>query len=209
MPAKNLEILIALVREIEVQAPTASGTSDDTTQGLKRTIQESYIAIENQITKKKQREAATVRAQLEEERKKVEIAREVIQADTRVMVANINADAEKQAAEVDARAALEVATIQEEVARLDAQRVEILGKSRADVERMKNDAEAKGYQMLVDALGGGQAYNLYTFAENFEPQSIRLFYAGEGTFWTDLSRFEELGAARLLESQRPEKAGGK
>ncbi len=200
--AKNLEILIALVREIEVHAPTAGTTSSDLTQDLKRTIQESYIAIENQITKEKRREAATVRAQLEEERKKVDIAREAIQADTRVMVASITANAEKQAAEVDAQAALEVATIQEEVARLDAQRVEILGKSRADVERMRNDAEAKGYQMLVDALGGGEAYNLYTFAQNFQPESIRLFFAGDGTFWTDLSRFEELGAARLLESPR-------
>ena len=65
---------------------------------------------------------------------------------------------------------------------------------------MKNQAEADGYELLVGALGSGQAYNLYTFAENFKPESIRLFFAGDGTFWTDLSRFEELGAARLLQS---------
>ena len=63
---------------------------------------------------------------------------------------------------------------------------------------MKNQAEADGYELLVNALGSGQAYNLYTFAENFKPESIRLFFAGDGTFWTDLSRFEEMGAARLL-----------
>ena len=97
------------------------------------------------------------------------------------MVANVLAEGEKRAAEVDAEADLDVARIQEEVAILDAQRIEILGLANADVERMKNEAEAEGYEMLVNAFGGGEAYNLYTFAENFKPDSIRLFFAGEGT----------------------------
>ncbi len=161
--------------------------------------------IEKRITKGKQREAAAVKAQLETERKKVDVARETVRADTRVVVAGILAEAEKSAAEIDAQAALEVATIQEEVARLDASRIEILGRARADVERMKKEAEAKGYELLVNAFGGGQAYNLYTFAENFQPESIRLFFAGDGTFWTDLSRFEQVGAAKLL--QPPPRSG--
>ncbi len=195
---KNLEVLLALIREIEVHAPTARDGDTDTTEDLKRTIQQSYIAIENQLTKAKQRDAAAVKAKLEEEQKKVEIARETISAQTRVMVSGILADAEKEAAQIDAQAELEVATIQQEVALLDAKRTEILGKAHADVEKMKNDAEAEGYEMLVGALGSGEAYNLYTFAENFQPESIRMFFAGDGTFWTDLSRFEEAGAAKLL-----------
>ena len=67
-------------------------------------------------------------------------------------------------------------------------------------------AEAQGYKLLVDAFGSPQAFNLYTFAENFDPQSIQLFYAGDGTFWTDLSRFEEVGAAKLLH-KTPKPAG--
>ena len=198
---KNIEILLALVREIEVHAPTSGIVGDEPTEDLKRTIQESYVAIEKQITNDKQREAAVVRARLEVERKKVDIARETIRGESRVMVANVLAEGEKRAAEVDAQADLDVAGIQEEVAILDAQRIEILGLANADVERMKNEAEAEGYEMLVNAFGGGEAYNLYTFAENFKPDSIRLFYAGEGTFWTDLTRFEELGAARLLQRE--------
>jgi hypothetical protein len=197
---KNLEVLLALVREIEVHAPAAGATGGEVTEDLKRTIQQSFIAIESQLTMTKQREAAAVRAKLEEERKKVDIARETVKANTRVMVANILAEGEKKAAEVDAQAQLEVATIQEDVAKLAAQRIEILGQANADVVKMKKESEAKGYQMLIDAFGSGQAYNLYTFAENFQPESIRLFFAGDGTFWTDLSRFEELGAARLLQA---------
>jgi hypothetical protein len=196
--AKNLEVLLALVREIEVHAPSAGPRGGEVTEDLKRTIQESFIAIESQLTKAKQREAAAVKAKLEEERKKVEIAKETITAQTRVVVANILAEAEKSAAEIDAQAQLEVATIREEVAQLAARRTEILGQAQADVERMKKESEAEGYRMLVDAFGSGRAYNLYTFAENFQPESIRLFFAGDGTFWTDLARFEELGAAKLL-----------
>ncbi|MHC4500772.1 MAG: hypothetical protein ACYS21_16870, partial [Planctomycetota bacterium] len=102
-------------------------------------------------------------------------------------------------AEIAAQAKLEVATVQEQVARLDAQRIEILGQANADVDKMKNQAEADGYELLVGALGSGKAYNLYTFAKNFQPESIRLFFAGDGTFWTDLSRLEEMGAAKLLQ----------
>lgn len=95
-----------------------------------------------------------------------------------------------------------VAGVQQEVALLDAQRIEILGKARADVEKLSKAAEAQGYRLLVDAFGTPQAYNLYTFAEGFQPESIRLFFAGDGTFWTDLTRFEELGGARLLQAQQ-------
>ena len=198
---KNVEVLLALVREIEVHAPNAGKQSgDEVTDDLKQTIQQSYIAIEQRLTKEKQRDAAVVRAELEEARKKVEIARETIVSDTRVMVSQILADAEKAAAQIDAQADLEVASIQEEIAKLDAKRTEILGQANADVERFKKQAEADGYRLLVDAFGGGQAFNLYTFAENFQPESIKLFFAGEGTMWTDLDRLQDIGAVKILEN---------
>ncbi len=200
--AKNIEVLLALVREIEVHSPEAVPGADSVTDDLKRTIQQSFIAIENQITKEKQREAASAKAELEEVKKRVDIARETIRAETRVKVANIQAEGDKEAAETDAHSALAVATIQQQVAEFDAQRTKILGKARTDVEKMKKEAEAEGYRMLVNALGSPMAYNLYTFAENFEPQSIRLIFAGQGTFWTDLSRFEEVGAAKIMQESQ-------
>ena len=204
--AKNIEVLLALVREIEVHAPSSgNGEGASVMEDLKRTIQQSYIATESRITKDKQREAATVKAQLEESKKKVDIARENIKAETRVITAGIAAEAAKTAAQVDAQAALEVATIQQQVAELEAKRIAILGQAQADVQKMKKDAEAEGYKLLVQAFGSPQAYNLYTFAENFAPESIKLFYAGEGTFWTDLSRFEEVGAAKLLKPTAADK----
>lgn len=195
---KHVDVLLALVREVEVHAPDERG--GEVTEDLKKTIQESFLAIEKQLTNEKQREAAIVKATLEEEKKKIDIARETIQADTRLMVADIQADGEKEAAQVQAKANLEAATLQQQVAELDAKRIQILGQAEADVERFKKEAEAKGYKMLVEAFGSARAYNLYTFAENFQPQSIKLIFAGEGTFWTDLGKFEEVGAAKILQS---------
>jgi hypothetical protein len=116
-----------------------------------------------------------------------------------VKVANIVADAAKKAAETDAGRDLSVADINLQVALLEAQRVQILGKAKADVERMKNDAEAKGAKLLVDALGSPQAYNQYIFAKNFEPTELKLIFAGPGTFWTDLKSFQEVGAAKMVQ----------
>ncbi len=195
---KNIEVLLALVREIEVQPPEAH-EGGEVAEDLKRTIQESYIAKEKQITKEKQRDAATAKAQLEEFKKKVDIARETIQAETRIAVAGVQADGDKKAAEIDAQAGLEVATIQQQVALLDAKRTEILGQAKADVEKMKKAAEAEGFKLLVGAFGSAKAYNLYTFAESFQPKSIKLIFAGNGTLWTDLSRFEDVGAAKILQ----------
>jgi regulator of protease activity HflC (stomatin/prohibitin superfamily) len=196
---KHVDVLLALVLEIEVHAPSANPDSAEVTEDLKRTIQQSYVAIERQITNERQREAAAVVATLEEEKKKIDIVRETIVAETRLKVADIAADADKQAAEIEARAQLEVATIRQKVAELEAKRTEILGRARTSVDKMLKQAEADGYAILVDAFGSPHAYNLYTFAEGFEPEDIRLFFAGEGTFWTDLTRFEEIGGAKLMQ----------
>ena len=52
--------------------------------------------------------------------------------------------------------------------------------------------------MLVQALGSGEAYNMYTFAKNFQPESIRMIFAGPGTFWTDLKRMDEVSSAQIM-----------
>jgi hypothetical protein len=140
-----------------------------------------------------------IRASLEQALKQVDVARETVASDANVKVANIMADGNKRSAESAAPRDLEVAQIALEIANLDAQRKLILGKAEADVARFKNEAEAKGAKLLVDAFGSPQAYNAYIFAKNFEPQDLRLIFAGPGTFWTDLKSFEQIGASKLLQ----------
>ena len=77
--------------------------------------------------------------------------------------------------------------------------------AKAQVEQLKNQAEADGKRMMVQAFGTGNAYNLYTFAESFAPESIRLIFAGEGTFWTDLTKLQDAAAMELLRKKPDQK----
>lgn len=196
---RDLEILIALIRDIEVL-----GGSGDEEMDLKKTIQRGHIAQEEDLTRQAQRGTAEVRARLATATIGVDIAREQISSETRKKVAETLAEGHKKAAEIDAQRDLEVATIEKAIAELEAETTRVLGGAEAKVEQLANQAEADGKRMFVEAFGSGRSYNLYTFAQNFSPDSIRLIFAGEGTFWTDLTRLQDAASLELLKN-RPKK----
>ncbi len=53
-------------------------------------------------------------------------------------------------------------------------------------------------------MGGPDAYERYIFAEGL-PADLRvgIFYAGPGTFWTDLKGFEQTMLGKLASEDRP------
>ncbi len=195
---RNIELLIALIQNIEVSggtAPTGEGMD------LKQTIQRGYIAREEDLTRQKQQESARVRADLVTAEAQIEVARKRVSAETEKKVAEIHAEGNKQAAEIDAQRDYEVAQVERQIAELEAQRTVTLGRAEAQVEKLLQQADADGRRLLVGAFGSGRAYNLYTFAEEFSPESIRLIFAGEGTFWTDLKQAQEASSFELLREQ--------
>ena len=198
MQSRNLQVLLALIRNITVR----DSSGKDQTTGLLATIQLTNIERERDITNQQKTITAKKKATLEQEEKMIDVARENVSSDTKVKVAGIMAEAEKTAAEIDAKRQLDVASVESQIAELDAQRTQILGKATAEVERMKNDAEAKGAKMMVDAFGSPQSYNMYIFAKNFAPQDLRMIFAGPGTFWTDLKSFEQVGGAKMVEKSQ-------
>ncbi len=195
--ARNIHVLLALIRNITIK----DNSGKDATMGLLATIQQANIEVERDLTNKQKTQTATVKANLAQALKLVDVARETVAAETNVKVANILADGQKKAAEIDADRDLQMATINLEVAQLDAQKALILGKAGAQVDQMKKDAEAQGAKMMIDAFGSAQAYNMYTFAKSFEPKELRFIFAGPGTFWTDLKSFQELGAGQVIQDQ--------
>ena len=199
---RNIHVLLALIRNIEIK--DARGA--DQTQGLLATIQQANIQIEKELTNRQKTLTATTAAQYEEALKLVDVAREEVASETNVKVANILATGTKKAAEIEAAREVQVATIEQQVAALDAQRTQIAGKAQADVDRLKNEAEAKGAKLMVDAFGSPAAYNQYIFAKNFQPQDLKLIFAGPGTFWTDLKSFQDVGASKVLQQQEAEGA---
>lgn len=193
---KNIELMLALISTIEVysrEGQHAEGEVD-----LKTEIQDTFLATERRLTNDKLQETAKKKALLEEAKKKVDVMRESIQAQTRKKVAETLAEGERRAAEIEAEGRLSVAEIERQIATIEAEKVELLGRAAADVEKLRQQAEADGKRILVEALGSGAAYNLYTFARNFQPDSIQLFYSGEGTFWTDLEKVQDAAGARIL-----------
>ena len=199
--SRNVHVLLALIRNINIK----DNTGKDRTNGLLETIQQANVQVEVNLTKQQLTETAAVEAQLQQTLKLVDVAKETVTSETGVKVANIMADGQKQAAEITAQQELEVAKIALQIAQLDAQRTQILGKADADVIQLKSDAEAKGAKMLVDALGSPQAYNQYIFAKNFEPTELRLIFAGQGTFWTDLKSFQDVGAGKIVQQAQEQK----
>ena len=196
--SRNIHVLLALIRNIAVE----DATGQDQTEGLLATIQRANVEVERQITNRQKTETEKKRAELEQASKLVDVARETVASETKVKVANILAEGQKKAAEIDAQRELTVAAVQLEISALEAQTTQILGKAAADVDRLKNEAEAKGAKLLIDAFGSPQAYNSYIFAKNFQPTDLRLIFAGPGTFWTDLKSFQEIGATKMIEQSQ-------
>jgi hypothetical protein len=196
---RNIHVLLVLIRNINIK----DNSGRDQTNGLLGTIQRANIEVERDLTFKQQTQTAMVQANLEQANKLVDVSRETVSSETKVKVANLIAEAQKKAAEIEADRELQVAAIELEVAKLKAQRTQILGKATADVDQMKRDAEAQGAKLLVQALGTPEAYNRYIFAKNFDPTDVRLIFAGPGTFWTDLKTFEQIGASKIIQQQPP------
>lgn len=203
---RDIEILIALIHNIEVK-----GSEQALREGmdLKTTIQRGFIAREQELTRAVMRDTAKVKADLETAKVKVDVARETIAAETRKKTAEIKAEGQKKAMETDAARDLAVAQIEREIAELDGSMTRVSGGAKAQVEQLRNQAEADGKRMMVEAFGSGHAYNLYTFAEKFEPESIRLIFSGPGTFWTDLSKMQDAASLEVLKQAQPKHESGK
>ncbi len=191
--AKNISVLIGLVREINI--PTE----------VRIPIQQGKIAVEEKLTKVEQRTTQAVMNELGELEADVRKGVREVEAETEKMIAEVHADGQKEVSTIEAETEVQVAAIQLLVARLDAQRERLLGKAGADVEEMKQTAQADELAQNIEALGSPEDYARYIFARSL-PEDIKIFlrYAGPGTLWTDLpaaaADLERLAAMRILQN---------
>lgn len=172
---KELQLLYGLVRHIyiprEVRVP----------------IQEGYIADEMKLTREQEKVTATVEADLEEARKKVELESARVQVQTEKLVANAIAEGDREAREIEAETQRLVAQIERKIADFEAKQNILIGQAEADAQQKQEEAQAEKFQLAVDAFGTPQAFNRWQFATELpENIDLKLFYAGEGTLWTDL-----------------------
>ncbi len=187
---KNITLLYGLVRHIYIP------------QDVRLPIQQGYVAEELKLTRQQEQVTAETEAELRQEERKVELESERVMQDTEKLVAKVIAEGNKQAAETRAEITKEVAAIDREIAELEAQATIVLGEATSDAQKMLAEARAEKFRLAVDAFGSGDAYNQWVFAEGL-PQDMQLdlFYAGEGTFWTDLKGFSETMLGRQMQQQ--------
>ena len=189
---KGIHFLIALVRGFH---PAAD---------IKATIQATLIAEEEKTTLKFEQERDTIAAQLEKAVRRVEAAARDFNAETEALVQEEMELGRKKAAEIEAEANRLVAQFQKQSAEIDAQSVKIAGQATADVIEAKKKAEATRLQLLIEAYGGPDQYNLATFAESL-PDGIKIEYryAGEGTFWTDAkTTLSDMADKKILQRKK-------
>ncbi len=172
---KQLTLLYGLVRHIYIP------------QAVRLPIQESFVADELKLTRDQEKLTAIAEGALREAEKKVELESEKVRVETEKLVASVKAEGDKEAKELEAEAKQLVATIDLQAAELDAQKTVVLGEAKAKAEQMQKEASAEKLKLAVDAFGEGAAYTQWQFAEGLpETIDLKLFYAGEGTLWTDL-----------------------
>jgi hypothetical protein len=189
---KDLTLLHGFVRNIHIP------------QEVRKPIQESFLADELTLTRNQEQLTTLTEGQLREAEKKVELEEERIKAETMKLVAEAIAEGAKTAEETKAETAKLVAATARETAELDAQATVTLGRATASVKQQSAEAKSELFKLAVDAFGSGKAYNQWVFATGL-PQDIQLdlFYAGEGTLWTDLKGFTDL----MLGSEAQQRRG--
>lgn len=172
---KDIQLLYGLVRHIYIP------------QDVRVPIQKGFVADELTLTREQEKLTAKTEANLREAEKKVDLEKEKVRTETAKLVASVLAEGESKAREIAAESRQLVAEVDLKIAELDAKKEVTLGEAEGTAEQMQQEARAQKFQLAVDAFGDPAAYNRWQFAESLpETIDLRLFYAGEGTLWTDL-----------------------
>lgn len=175
---KEISLLYGLVRHIYIPSE------------VREPIQNAFVADELTLTRNQEQLTAKEDALLKEAEEKVLLEREKIRAETEKLVAQAIAEGVKVVGETKAQTGQFVAKIDRKVAELQAQATVVIGKADAQSQKLQAQAKAQKFKLAVQAFGSPQAYNRWVFASNLpESVKIKLIYAGEGTFWTDLKGF--------------------
>jgi regulator of protease activity HflC (stomatin/prohibitin superfamily) len=196
LSSKHLSLLFGLTRHIYVPAQ------------VREPIQKAKIADELTRTREQEQLTAKAQADLTEAKAKVTLEERRTSASTGKLVAELAAEGEKKAKEIEATTEKRVAEIDAKTATFSAQTTTVLGQASARSVELLREAEADRFRQYVKALGGPDAYNRYVFAEGL-PANLRvgIFYAGPGTFWTDLKGIEQTLLGKLAsESPSPSPA---
>ena len=168
-------------------------------------IQQASIAVEQDLTNKEKQNTARRQAELNTELGLVEQRRQQVAQETEKLKAEILADQEKQVAQLRAEAVRQAAEIEQQTALVRADKARKLGQAQANTVAWVEGEKAKGFELKAAAFGDPAAFTLWEFANNLNKDvRVNILHAGSGTLWTDLEKatLGELGGAAVLERKR-------
>ena len=176
---KRISMLYGLVRHIYIP------------QDVRLPIQLGYVSDELRLTRDEETKTARIEADLREAESRVELEAERVVVETERKRAGKLAEGEKQAKEISAETERLVATIDLQTAELIAKKTVLIGKATSGAKQMQEEANADKFRLAVEAFGSPGAFNKWEFAEQLpDDLELKLFYAGEGTLWTDLNNIQ-------------------
>ena len=164
-------------------------------------IQQSSIAVEQDLTNKEKQNTARKQAELNTELGLVEQRRRQVGQETEKLKAEIQADQDKQVAQLRAEASRQAAEIEKQTAQVRADKTRTLGQAQATTITWVEGEKAKGFELKAAAFGDPTALTLWEFAQNLNPDlRVTILHAGPGTLWTDMEKAKlgDLGGAALL-----------
>lgn len=168
-------------------------------------IQEASIAIEQDLTNKEKQNTARKQAELNTEMGLIEQRREQVAQETEKLRAEIKADQERQVAQTQAEAMKQVADIGRQTATIRAEKTRTLGQASAQVVQLVDGEKAKGFELKTKAFREPQAFAMWEFANRLNSDvKINILHAGPGTLWTDLekARLSDLGGAVQMQEKK-------
>ncbi len=189
---KDIRVYNALIRHVEVP------------DQIRAPIQQASIAVEQDLTNKERQNTARKEAQLNTELSLIKQRGEQVQQETEKLKAEIAADLQKQVATIQAETLKKEAEIRKATAAISADKVRVLGQADASALEKVDGEKAKGLQLKTAAFNDPEAYARWVFAESLNPRmKLNIIHAGEGTLWTDLEKtgFAELGGAQQLKGK--------
>jgi regulator of protease activity HflC (stomatin/prohibitin superfamily) len=172
---KDISLLYGLVRHIYIP------------KEVREPIQKGYVADELTLTRKQETTTAKMEARLREAEQKVLLEAARITENTKKLIAEVQANGQKDAETIGAETQRRVATIDRQCAEIDAQRTVAVGEAENAAKRMQQEAGAQLFELAVKAFGDASAYTKWQFAQGLpEPIELKMIYSGTGTLWTDL-----------------------
>lgn len=169
---------------------------------VRQPIQMSFIADELTLTRKQEQITAKEEGNLREAEKMVVLESARVESETLRLVAEKIAEGDKKVAEIGAEGRKLIATIAKDTAEFEAQAKLVIGQAESEGKQLIEEAKGNKFKLAVKAFGTPEAYNKWVFATGLPDNiDLKLFYAGQGTMWTDLKE-----AVRIMApTQEPKK----